>query len=153
MLVWSVINEAFMISSATAVAFGWYFIRRGQRDTHRRLMITASILGLAFFISYVLQTLLVGDTAFGGPKAYGLSYATFLQTHATLATVAGVLGVITLRRAFKGRFDLHRRIAPWTATIWFVAAGSGLMVFLLLYVIFQPGPTTNILRAMGIGHL
>lgn len=140
-----------MISSALTVAAGWYFIRRGQKETHRRLMITGSILASCFFISYVLRTFLVGDTSFGGPKAYLTPYVTFLQVHSTLATFAAILGIITLRRAFKRRFDLHKKIAPWTATTWFIAAGSGLMVYLLLYVIFVPGPTTTIIKAVSLG--
>ena len=145
------LNEAFMISSALCLAFGWRAIRRREVRRHRRLMIWASWLGAMFFVTYVVKTLLVGDTTFGGPAAWSAPYQVFLQTHATLATVAGVLGVITLRLGLMARFPRHRRVAPWTATLWLVAAGSGLMVFLLLYVIFPPGVTTNVLRAIT-GH-
>jgi len=152
MQVWPVLNEAFMIASAVSIAIGWYMIRRGRKDIHRRLMLTGSAFATAFFISYVLRTLLIGDTTFAGPARYQTAYQVFLQTHATLATVAAVLGIITLRRAFLGRFDRHKKIAPWTATTWLVAAASGLVVFLLLYVIYQPGPTTNLFRAVTLGH-
>lgn len=145
------LNEAFMLSSAACVAVGWYQIRRGRRDTHRRLMLTGVTLGALFFISYALHTLLVGDTSFGGPKIWQFPYMAFLQVHSVLATVAAVLGVITLRRALRGRFAQHRRIAPWTAVSWFVAAGMGLMVFLLLYVVFPPGPVHGLVRTIT-GH-
>jgi putative membrane protein len=143
------LNECFMIASAVLVAIGWRAIRRARRDTHRRLMLTASAFGLAFFISYALRTVLVGDTSFGGPAAWRIPYLVFLQIHTVLATVAGILGIVTLRRALRGRFDLHRRIAPWTAVLWLVAAGTGLMVYLMLYVVFPPGVTTNLWRAVG----
>lgn len=146
------LSEVFMITSALLIACGWYFIRRKRVATHRALMLIGSAFGAAFFISYALRSLLIGDTTFGGPKSLNLPYTIFLQTHATLATVAGVLGVITLRYAFRRRFDSHRRVAPWTATLWLIAAGSGLVVYLLLYVVFAPGPTTNMLRAVLGGH-
>lgn len=145
------LSEACMVSSACCLVVGWRLIRLGRTHAHRRWMLVTSALGAAFFVTYVLHTVLVGDTSFGGPAGLRLPYQVFLQTHATLATVAGVLGVITLRRALRGRFTLHRRIAPWTAVLWLIAAGSGLAVFLLLYVIYPSGPTANALRTI-LGH-
>ncbi len=153
MQVWPAVNEGFMIVSAILIATGWVYIRRGERETHKKLMLTGSAFATAFFISYVLRTLLVGDTTFGGPHRYLMPYTIFLQAHATLATVAAIIGIITIRRALLGRFQLHRRIAPWTASVWLVAAASGLVVFLLLYVIYSPGSTTNLFRAISLGHI
>lgn len=152
MQVWPVLNEVFMITSAVLIAIGWVYIRRGQREIHRKLMLTGAGFATAFFISYVLRTLVVGDTTFGGPPSLGLFYTIFLQAHATLATVAAVIGIITIRRALLERFQQHRRIAPWTARIWLIAAGSGLVVFLMLYVIYPPGITTNLFRAVTMVH-
>jgi putative membrane protein len=151
MQLWPLIMEICMIVSAIAIALGWYFIRQGKRETHRRLMLVGSAFAVAFFVNYVLRTVIVGDTTFGGPTRWATAYQIFLQAHATLATVAAVLGIITLRRAFLQRFQLHRKIGPWTATTWLVAAASGLVVFLLLYVIYPPGPNTNLFRAITVG--
>jgi putative membrane protein len=141
-------SEGCMLCSAGCLSAGWYQIRRRRIPQHRRLMLTASWLGLGFFVFYVAHSAVYGDTNFGGPAAWSAPYLAFLQVHVLLATAAGVLGVVTLRRALLGRFALHRRIAPWTATMWLVAAGTGLAVFLLLYVIFAPGPATNVLRTL-----
>ena len=144
-------NEACMLLSALSVALGWYNIRRGRRAVHRRLMLTGAYLAAAFFVSYALHSLLIGDTSFGGPRAWTIPYLTFLQIHTILATVAAVLGITTLVYALRENFAKHRRIAPWTAVSWFIAAAMGLGVFLMLYVVFPPGPTTNMLRAI-VGH-
>lgn len=151
MQIWPWLNEFFMIVSALLILTGWIYIRRGKKDTHKKLMLTGATFATAFFVSYVLRTLLVGDTTFAGPTILKGPYQVFLQAHATLATVAAVLGIITIRRALLGRFQLHRRIAPWTASVWLVAAASGLVVFLLLYVIYSPGATTNLFRAVSVG--
>lgn len=140
---WGLLNEVFMLSSATMVGFGWYHIKHKHIETHRKFMLTATVFGAAFFVSYLASTFLVGDTYFGGPSKYNFSYQTFLIIHILLATAAAVLGVITLRLALMARFNKHRKVAPWTATFWFVAAGTGLAVFLLLFVVFHPGPTTT----------
>lgn len=141
--VWGFINEAFMIISAVCVAIGWYFIRQKRVRTHRAFMLAGTVFGAAFFVSYLLATFFVGDTFFGGPAKYGVAYQIFLQVHVLLATLAAVLGVITLRRAFKGRFRKHRQVAPWTASMWFISAITGLGVYLMLFVIFPPGPSTT----------
>ena len=149
---WSValadFNEFCLLSSAAGVIRGWWLIRRRRIDAHRRTMLTAAGLAVAFFLSYVAKSLLIGDTNFGGPRGLLPAYLTFLQIHVILATAAAVLGVLTIRRALRRDFARHRRIAPWTATMWFVATGTGLVVFLLLYVFFRPGATTNVLRAV-----
>lgn len=141
------LNEAFMILSAVCMAFGWYFIRRRNVEVHRRFMLTGSTLAALFFLSYVAKTVIFGDTLFGGPARWQPSYQVFLQMHSVLATVAAIFGIVTLTFAFKGRFTRHRRVGPWTASIWFVTAATGLMVFILLYIAFPPGPTANVFRA------
>ncbi len=145
------LNEAFMLLSALSVGLGWHAIRRGRREVHRRCMLLGSVLAVLFFLSYVLKSFLVGDTSFGGPRGWALPYLVFLQIHTILATLAAVLGIVTLRLALRSRFGQHRRIAPWTATSWFVAAAMGLGVFLMLYIVFPPGATTNMVRAI-LGH-
>lgn len=130
-----------MIASSICAGFGWRYIRRKEIPIHRRWMLTAAFFGLCFFLSYAVDTLLVGDTSFGGPAQYRAPYQIFLQIHVMLATIAGILGVITIWLAIKRRFSAHRRIAPWTIVLWFISAGTGLVVYLLLFVIFPPGPT------------
>ncbi|GMA50050.1 membrane protein [Alicyclobacillus contaminans] len=145
------INEAFILLSAVCMGIGWYLIRTRRVEAHKRMMLTGSVLAALFFIGYLLKTVIYGDTAFGGPTKYRAPYQVFLQMHSVLATVAAVLGIITIVFAFKSRFGQHRRIGPWTVVIWFITAATGLAVFLMLYIIFTPGPTTNVFRAW-IGH-
>jgi putative membrane protein len=142
------LNEAFMLSSAASLIVGWWRIRHGRVHGHRRAMLTTAALAAGFFLSYVAKSLAYGDTSFGGPARLAPFYQGFLQVHVVLATVAAVLGVVTLRWAFRRRFHRHRRLAPWTAAMWLVAAGSGLAVFLLLYVVYPPGATHNVVRTI-----
>ncbi len=150
--IWQAVNEGLMICSGLAVATGWYFIRHKQVDIHRRFMLTGATFGALFFLSYLASTVFVGDTFYGGPKAYAAPYQVFLLIHILLATVAAVLGVITLRYAFRQRFQSHRKVAPWTASLWLISAATGLGVFLLLFVIFKPGPSTTSLIQILRGH-
>ena len=140
------INESFMLLSAISMAFGWWQIRRKRIEAHKRLMILGTVFAGLFFIGYALKTIVVGDTTFGGPSNLKLPYQAFLQVHTVLSTVGAVLGIIMLRLAYKQAFSKHKKIGPWTVSIWFITTASGLAVFLLLYVIFPPGPTSNVFR-------
>jgi putative membrane protein len=150
-LVLPYINQACIVLSALCIAIGWYFIRRRNVEAHRKMMITGSIFAALFFISYVVKTIVVGDTTFGGPKSLKVPYQVFLQSHSILATVGGILGIVSLWTAYKTKFVTHKKLGPWTAIIWFISAASGVTVFLLLYVVYSPGPTTNIFKAW-VGH-
>ena len=142
------LNEAFMLSSAASLLVGWYRIRHHQVHAHRKAMLTTSALATGFFLSYVAKSLIYGDTSFGGPAALRTPYLAFLQVHVGLATIAAVLGILTLRWALRSQFRPHRRLAPWTAGMWLVAAGTGLVVFLLLYVVYPSGANENVVRTI-----
>lgn len=149
---WALINELIMIVSAVTAIIGWYFIRRKKVEVHRRFMLTAATMGAIFFVSYLLQTVIAGDAGFGGPKKWAAPYQVFLQVHVLLATVAAVLGVITIRLALKQNFGRHRRVAPSTAVMWIISAATGLVVYLLLFVVFKPGSYTGNLLTVLFGH-
>lgn len=147
-MVWPYVNEALMLASAAAAIAGWRAIRCRRVERHRRLMLAAAAFGGAFFVSYVLRSLIEGDTTFGGPPQWRPFYLAFLQFHVGLAVAGGVLGVVALRRGLAGRFPQHRRVAPWAAALWLLAAATGLAVFLMLYVVFPPGPTRSLWEAL-----
>lgn len=138
--IWASFNEAFMLLSATCISIGWFYIRRKNIARHRLFMLLGSALGALFFVSYALDSVFVGDTEYGGPAKLTPYYDVFLNVHVWLASIAAVLGIITIRRALKQRFAKHRKIAPWTAVLWFVTTATGLVVFLMLFVIFPQGP-------------
>ena len=46
------------------------------------------------------------------------------------------LALITLQRALRQRFELHKRIARWTWPFWMYVSVTGVLIYLLLYRIF-----------------
>jgi uncharacterized membrane protein YozB (DUF420 family) len=51
-----------------------------------------------------------------------------------LAIVNVPLVVVSLRRAFRGRFDLHRKVARITLPVWWYVSVTGVLVYVMLYV-------------------
>jgi putative membrane protein len=142
------ISTSFIVISAIFVAMGWYQIVKGNRLKHQKLMVTGAVFALAFFIIYMSRTLFVGNTSFGGPDNLKLAYHLFLFFHITLATTGGVFGIITLLYAYNKRFATHRKIGRWTAVIWLLTAPTGVLVYVLLYIMYPGGDTKPMIDAI-----
>jgi len=139
------VSTSFIAMSGILVAFGWYFIRQKKTETHIKLMKWAAVFATVFFLTYVSRTLFVGNTLFGGPEDVRVYYQIFLLFHIILATVGGVMGLLTLYYGFRKQYAKHKRIGPWTSVVWFGSAITGVTVYVLLYVIFPGGSTAPVL--------
>ncbi|MFA1818688.1 DUF420 domain-containing protein [Virgibacillus oceani] len=142
------ISTFFILLSAILIAIGWRLIAKDKRTAHRKAMLAAAVSALLFFIIYVSRTIFVGNTSFGGPEELGIFYTIFLIFHIILATTGAVFGLVTLRLALKRKISTHRKIGPVTSIIWFFTALTGIMVYLLLYVLYDGGETTSLIRAI-----
>ncbi|WP_248929688.1 DUF420 domain-containing protein [Paenibacillus hamazuiensis] len=142
------LSTTFIVISAVLVGFGWYHIVKGNRETHQKLMLWGAAFALIFFIIYMSRTIFVGNTSFGGPENIKLAYHIFLFFHIVLATVAAVFGIVTLLHAFNKRFAKHKRIGRWTAVIWLLTAPTGVVVYVLLYVMYPGGVTKPMIDAI-----
>lgn len=135
------ISTFFIVLSAVLVAIGWRLIIKGKREAHKKTMIAAAIAAMLFFIVYVSRTLFVGNTEWGGPDNLKTIYQVFLIFHIVLATVAAVFGLTTLTLGFKAKYAKHRKWGRVTSMIWFVTAITGVMVYVLLYMLYPGGHT------------
>ncbi len=142
------ISTFFIFVSAVLVAIGWRLIVKGKEKAHKKTMIYAAISSLLFFIIYISRTVFIGNTSFGGPDELKIYYTIFLIFHITLATIGAIFGIVTLVLAFKRKITVHRKIGPITSVIWFFSAGTGIMVYLLLYILYEGGETTSLIKAI-----
>jgi uncharacterized membrane protein YozB (DUF420 family) len=136
------LNAALNAVVTVLLVTGYIMIRRGRVRQHQACMLTALGLSAVFLASYVVYHIEVGSIRFttgGWPR---LLYYTILVTHVPLAATVLPLAIVTVRRALRGRFDAHRRIARWTLPIWLYVAVTGVLVYLMLYRWF---PSTEIL--------
>lgn len=148
--VFPTISTSFIVLSAVLVAIGWWLIIKGKREAHKKTMIAAAIAALLFFIVYVSRTLFVGNTSWGGPDELKTIYQVFLIFHIVLATVAAVFGLTTLTLGFKAKYSKHRKWGRVTSIIWFITAITGVMVYVLLYVLY-PGGHTKLMWEVILG--
>jgi len=127
------LNAILNASAAVLLVWGYTLIRRGRRDTHRKVMLAAFATSCLFLVCYLIYHAQVGTVRFQGTGALRTLYLTILGTHTVLAAAVPVLAIITLRRGLAARYDRHRRLARWTLPIWLYVSVTGVVVYLMLY--------------------
>ena len=129
-------------TAAILLVRGYFLIRAGRREQHKKTMIAAFTVSVVFLISYLIYHANSGIVYYQKTGFIRYVYFTILYTHTPLAAAVPVLAIITLRRALKadkataekaGDFSRHRRIARWTLPIWLYVSVTGVIVYLMLY--------------------
>lgn len=127
------LNAALNAVAGAFLAAGLVFIRRKQVNRHRFCMVAAFTVSVLFLVCYLTYHALHGSTRFRHAGPIRVVYFSILITHVVLAASVPPLAIITLRRAFRGDFPAHRRIARWTWPIWMYVSVTGVAVYLMLY--------------------
>lgn len=96
-------------------------------------MLAACASSTLFLISYLIYHYQVGSVPFKGVGAVRVVYFVILISHTILAATVVPLALITLVRAFREKFEAHRRIARWTFPIWLYVSVTGVVIYLMLY--------------------
>jgi uncharacterized membrane protein YozB (DUF420 family) len=129
--------NAFLNSIATGLlVLGYDRIRRREIAQHRACMIAAFVVSVLFLVSYVIYHYNVGSVPFPGQGLARTLYLIMLFTHVVLAALVPFLAIATLFFALRGNFVRHRRIARWTLPIWLYVSVTGVLVYVVLYVVY-----------------
>ncbi len=130
------LNASLNGASAILLAAGYAAIRSGKIAVHKAFMISAFAVSSVFLGSYLLYHYRVGHVTFHGQGWIRPVYFVLLTTHTVLAVVIVPMILVTLRRAWLGKFDRHRVIARWTLPLWFYVSVTGVIVYLMVYQIY-----------------
>lgn len=133
------LNAVLNATSFVLLIAGFYFIRRRMVGAHLACMLSALAVSALFLVSYLVYHYSYGSVKFRGTGAARAVYLLILATHAVLAVVIVPLVVVTLRRALRGDFARHRRIARWTYPLWVYVSVTGVVVYLMLYRMYPAG--------------
>ena len=136
------VNASLNGLSAAFLTAGFLFIRRKNKIAHRNCMVAAFVTSLVFlacyltYHTYLAVVLHQGPTRFLHPLWFRPIYLIILLTHTVLAAMIVPMILVTLYRAGKEKFELHKKIARWTWPLWMYVSVTGVVVYLLLYQIF-----------------
>ena len=127
------VNATLNGTSAILLTMGYYFIRQKKIFAHKRCMLAAFGTSTLFLISYLLYHFQVGSMRFRGTGGTRTLYFSILISHTILAAAIVPLVITTLSRAWKARFEKHKRIARWTLPLWFYVSITGVIIYWMLY--------------------
>lgn len=125
--------------STLLLTAGFVFIKRGQREAHKRCMLAAFVSSCVFLVGYVVHKVLVVkgvNTPFTGPEGLKPFYLMMLASHVLLAMLIVPLALTTIGLGLAGKFETHKKAARWTWPIWMYVSVTGVLIYLLLYQLY-----------------
>ena len=129
-----VLNALLNMVSLGFLISGYIFIKRGAREKHKRMMISALITSGLFLTSYLVYHGIVGSVPYPRHDWTRPLYFLILVPHIILAALMGPFIIAAVILALKEKFIWHVRLVKWVWPVWIFVSGSGVMVFLMLYV-------------------
>jgi len=127
------LNTSLIVISGVSLLVGYMLIRRKNVQWHKRAMLTATVFAALFLVVYVTRWALFDTKVFAGEGWVRAIYLAILISHTILAILVGPLALLTLRRAFRGEFAAHRRIARVTFPMWLYVVATGWIIYLMLH--------------------
>ena len=127
------VNAALNATAACLLTAGYWFIRHDKIRAHQLSMLAAFVVSSLFLASYLYYHYQVGSVAFTGQGWVRGVYFTILVTHIILAGLIVPLVLVTLYRALRGRWELHKRIARVTLPLWLYVSVTGVVIYWMLY--------------------
>lgn len=128
------LNTALIVTSGLCLLVGFYFIKRKNVPAHKASMLTAAVFAGLFLLVYVIRYVVLDEKIFAHEGWIKTLYLSILATHIVMAIAIVPLVIITLRRALRGDFPRHKRIARVTFPIWLFVAVSGWVIYWMLNV-------------------
>lgn len=126
------VNATMNALASSFLVAGWVAIRRGKRDLHRALMLSAFGASALFLVGYLVYHWVHGDTRYPeGAPLRGL-YLGVLASHVLLSIVVLPMILATFWFALRGRLATHKKLARWTLPMWLYVSVTGVAVFLML---------------------
>ncbi|PSQ52363.1 DUF420 domain-containing protein [Halobacteriales archaeon SW_8_65_20] len=116
---------------------GWYQIRQGNVERHRRLMIASFTLIMLFLVLYLLKTGGGGRKEFVGPQLPYYLYLAMLGIHIVLSALSVPLVLYNITVGLSHSIEeirqtAHRRVGRVTVAVWTVSLTLGVLAYVLL---------------------
>lgn len=122
--------------SLILISLAYVAIRSGNKERHKKLMLSALAVSSVFLVSYLTYHAQVGHVPFEGVGGIRIVYFSILFTHIACAALCLVMILMTAFRALKGTFERHKKIARWTLPLWGFVCVSGIVIYVMAFHIY-----------------
>lgn len=127
------LNAALNSVATVFLLVGYISIKQGKREAHKRLMIGALVVSMAFLTSYLIYHYNVPSKKFPELGWIKTVYLFILIPHIILAVVMVPMILKTFWHGFREEWEKHKKIAKITFPIWIYVSLTGVIVYFMLY--------------------
>ena len=127
------LNASLNAVSAALLLSGFVAIKRGNKELHKKLMVSALLVSTAFLTSYLIYHFNFPTKKFPDLGWIKTVYYLILFPHIILAVVMVPMILKTFWHAFRGEWEKHKKIARLTFPIWMYVSVTGVIVYFMLY--------------------
>jgi len=129
------VNASLNGLATVLLVVGRALARRGARDAHRRVMISAFGVSSLFLVFYLTHKAWRGfeNTPYHGTGTARTAYLTILASHLVLAMAVPILALLLIRLGLADRRAEHRRLARWAWPVWLYVSITGIVIYVMLY--------------------
>jgi putative membrane protein len=132
------INAFLNLCAGICLIQGFLNIRKKNEEKHRFWMISALICSTLFLTSYVTyHALHPGVTRYAGDGFMRFIYFFILLTHTPLAALIVPFVILAVYFAFKNDRARHRFITRKLFPAWLYVSITGVLIYLMLYILPQ----------------
>jgi putative membrane protein len=151
------VNAALNAAATVLLVVGLAMIKQGRVTAHKRVMLSAFAVSIAFLVCYLWYHYNVGHVEFTHPGVVRYIYLSILLTHVLLAVTVPFLASYQIYLGYRAmgccgpRGDgaeqgtvmaeyaaRHRHWAWWTYPIWLYVSVTGVVVYVMLYHLWPP---------------
>lgn len=126
------VNASLNALAACLLTAGWVAIRRGARQVHQYLMVSAFAASGLFLVGYLAYHYVHGDTRYAGTGWLRTVYLLVLASHVLLSTTVVPGALLAFYFAWRKSFARHRRVTRWLAPVWLYVSVTGVVIFFML---------------------
>jgi putative membrane protein len=126
------LNAACNAVTTVLIVLGLSAIGRGDREAHRRRMLSAFATSALFLIGYIVYHAFHGETKFPGQGFIRPVYFSILISHIVLSAMALPMILTTFWFALSNQLVRHVKLSRWTYPIWLYVSITGVVVFFIL---------------------
>lgn len=135
------LNAALNVLATVLLAMGLWNIKHGRAKKHKKLMLNAFFVSIAFLGFYLFHKLALFEATGqwnrpfpeNAPQAARITYFSILIPHILLAIAVPFLAIRAIYLAKNGRIVAHKKWVRYAFPIWMYVSVTGVLVYLMLY--------------------
>lgn len=133
------VNALLNLTATILLVAGYALIKQRRETAHKSAMLAAFAVSVVFLVCYLIYHQAAGHVPFTGPPTVRAIYLTILFSHIALAVLVPFLALATIYYGLKDDRPRHLRIARWTFPIWLYVSVTGVIVYVMLYLLYPSG--------------